>query len=82
MQKLRTKASFQAPIESIQNIGPFKLGYKDDHERNMFTGDTNAVNPSYEFLIINFIFPTMTPVNWNTKFITESDLIEGVDSLS
>ena len=30
------------------------------------------------FLIINFIFPTMTPVNWNTKFITESDLIEGL----
>lgn len=35
-------------------IGPFKIGYKDDHERNIYQGDTNTLNPSYEFFDYQF----------------------------
>ena len=45
---------FRHRINLSKNIGPFKLGYKDDHERNIYTGDTNAVNPSYEFFDYQF----------------------------
>ena len=45
---------FRHRLNLSKNIGPFKLGYKDDHERNMFTEDTNAVNPSYEFFDYQF----------------------------
>ena len=45
---------FRHRINLSKNIGPFKLGYKDDHERNIYTGDTNAINPSYEFFDYQF----------------------------
>jgi hypothetical protein len=45
---------FRHRLNLSKNIGPFKLGYKDDHERNIYTGDTNAVDPSYEFFDYQF----------------------------
>ena len=45
---------FRHRFNLSKNIGPFKLGYKDDHERNIYTGDTNAVDPSYEFFDYQF----------------------------
>ena len=46
---------FRHRINLSKNIGPFKLGYKDDHERNIYSGDTNLVNPSYEFFDYQFL---------------------------
>ena len=41
---------FRHRLNLSKIIGPLKLGYKDDHERNLYTGDTtSSIDPSYEF---------------------------------
>lgn len=46
---------FRHRLNLSKIIGPLKLGYKDDHERNLYTGDTtSSSNPSYEFFDYQF----------------------------
>ena len=45
---------FRHRMDVSRVFGRIKIGYKDDHERNRYTGDTNAVDPSYEFFDYQF----------------------------
>ena len=73
---------FRHRLNLSKNIGPFKLGYKDDHERNMFTGDTNAVNPSYEFFDYQFYLSNHDTSKLEYKIYYRERFDRRVDSLS
>ena len=49
-----TSSSFlRHRLELSKNIGPIRIGYKDDHERNLYQ-DTISSSPSYEFFDYQF----------------------------
>ena len=73
---------FRHRLNLSKNIGPFKLGYKDDHERNMFKGDTNAVNPSYEFFDYQFYLSNRDTSKLEYKIYYRERFDRRVDSLS
>ena len=68
-------------VDLSKQLGNIKLGYKDDHERNVFRADSLMSNPSYQFFDYQFYLSNADSTRYQYNVYYRERLDQRSDSI-